>query len=189
MVFRTRDLLVRQRTQLIYALLGHLAEYGWVAPRGTAHISMLADQLEEEEMASSLPQAARAMLKVMTDLMAELDGQVAELDKEIARRAREDDAARRLMTIPGIGPITATAIIALAPSVETFSKGVTSQPGSGLRRSSARRAESRSSARSRRWANEPSGGCSSSEPARWKQAALRGAPAASWPFGGRFDRG
>ena len=123
MVFRTRDLLVRQRTQLINALRGHLAEYGWVAPRGTAHMSMLADLLQEEEMASSLPQAARAMLKVMTDLMAELDGQVAELDKEMARRAREDDAARRLMTIPGIGPITATAIIALAPSVETFSKG------------------------------------------------------------------
>ena len=123
MVFRTRDLLVRQRTQLINALRGHLAEYGWVAPRGTAHMTMLADLLEEEEMASSLPQAARAMLKVMTNLMAELDGQVAELDKEIARRAREDAAARRLMTIPGIGPITATAIIALAPSVETFSKG------------------------------------------------------------------
>ena len=51
MVFRTRDLLVRQRTQLIDALRGHLAEYGWVAPRGTAHMAMLADLLEEEEMA------------------------------------------------------------------------------------------------------------------------------------------
>jgi transposase len=55
MVFRTRDLLVRQRTQLINALRGHLAEYGWVAPRGVAQVAMLADLLEEEEMASSLP--------------------------------------------------------------------------------------------------------------------------------------
>ena len=72
-----------------------------MAPRGTAHMAMLADLLEEEEMASSLPQAARAMLKVMTDLMTELDGQVGELDKEIARRAR---LSRRAVTSPpGLG--------------------------------------------------------------------------------------
>ena len=46
------------------------------------------------------------------------------LDREIARRAKEDEAARRLMTIPGIGPIAATAIIALAPPIETFRKGL-----------------------------------------------------------------
>ena len=123
LVFRTRDLLVRQRTQLINAIRGHLTEYGWVAPKGPSHVAMLADLLEEEEMASSLPQAARSMFKVMRDLLDELDGQVAELDKEIARRAREDEVSRRLMTIPGIGPITATAIAALAPPAETFGKG------------------------------------------------------------------
>jgi transposase len=123
LVFRTRDLLVRQRTQLINAIRGHLTEYGWVAPKGPSHVAMLADLLEEEEMASSLPQAARSMFKVMLDLLDELDGQVAELDKEIARRAREDEVSRRLMTIPGIGPITATAIAALAPPAETFGKG------------------------------------------------------------------
>ena len=123
LVFRTRDLLVRQRTQLINAIRGHLTEYGWVAPKGPSHVAMLADLLEEEEMASSLPQAARAMFKVMLDLLDELDGKIAELDKEIARRAREDEVSRRLMTIPGIGPITATAIAALAPPAETFTKG------------------------------------------------------------------
>jgi transposase len=123
MVFRTRDLLVRQRTQFVNALRGHLAEYGWVAPRGLAHVAMLADLLDEEEMASSLPDAARAMLRVMTDMLAELDERIANLDKEIAVRARENEVARRLMTIPGIGPIAATAIVALAPPVETFTKG------------------------------------------------------------------
>lgn len=58
----------------------------------------------------------------MIDLLAELDEQIATLDREIARRAKEDEAARRLMTIPGIGPIAATAIIALAPPIETFRK-------------------------------------------------------------------
>ena len=84
---------------------------------------MLADLLEEEEMASSLPDAARAMFRVMLDLLGELDGKVAELDKEITRRAREDEVARRLMTIPCVGPIGATAILALAPPAETFAKG------------------------------------------------------------------
>jgi transposase len=108
---------------LINAIRGHLTEYGWVAPKGPSHVAMLADLLEEEEMASSLPQAARSMFRVMLDLLDELDGKIAELDKEIARRAREDEVSRRLMTIPGIGPITATAIAALAPPAETFTKG------------------------------------------------------------------
>ena len=123
LVFRTRDLVVRQRTQLINAIRGHLAEYGWVAPRGTAHMAMLADLLEDEEMTSTLPVAARPMFTLMVDMLAELDKQISVLDREIARRAKEDEAARRLMTIPGIGPVAATAIIALAPPIETFRKG------------------------------------------------------------------
>jgi transposase len=55
LVFRTRDLLVRQRTQLINAIRGHLTEYGWIAPKGPSHVAMLADMIEEDEMASSLP--------------------------------------------------------------------------------------------------------------------------------------
>ena len=76
LVFRTRDLAVRQRTQLINAIRGHLAEYGWVAPRGTAHMTMLADLLEDDEMASTLPEAARPMFKLMVDMLAELDRQI-----------------------------------------------------------------------------------------------------------------
>lgn len=49
LVFRTRDLAVRQRTQLINAIRGHLAEYGWVAPTGRAHMAMLAVLLEKDE--------------------------------------------------------------------------------------------------------------------------------------------
>ena len=122
LVFRTRDLFVRQRTQTINALRGHMAEYGWVAPKGRAHMATLADLLDAEAGAS-LPQAACAMLKVMHATVEELDRQIAELDKEISRRAREDAVARRLMTIPGIAAITATAIAALAPPLETFRRG------------------------------------------------------------------
>ncbi|KQN76098.1 IS110 family transposase, partial [Devosia sp. Leaf64] len=122
LVFRTRDLMVRQRTQLIDAICGHLTEYGWVAPKGPSHIAVL-DGLLAGEMGSSLPDAATPLFRTMLDLLAVLNQKISELDKEIARRAREDVIARRLMTIPGVGPITATAIAALAPPVETFTKG------------------------------------------------------------------
>lgn len=122
LVFRTRDLLVRQRTQTINAIRGHMAEYGWVAPKGPSWVTKLGD-LMEEEVGSSLPCAARDMFRVMLAMLDELNRQVVALDKEIARRARGDDIVRRLMTIPGIGAITATAIAALAPAAETFRRG------------------------------------------------------------------
>jgi len=162
LVFRTRDLLVRQRTQLINAIRGHLTEYGWVAPKGPSHVTMLADLIEEEEMARSLPEAAHAMFRLMLDLFASLNGKIADLDKEIARRAREDEVSRRLMTVPGIGPISATAIAALAPPVETFAKGRTLPPGWVSRPFKDRQAASRSSARHPKWANARSGAYSSS---------------------------
>ncbi len=120
MVFRTRDLLVRQRTQLINAIRGHLTEFGWVAPKGPSHISVLE---EGEKIGASLPEAARAMFLVMTGQLEQLNEQIKLLEKKIASRAREDEAARRLMTIPGIGPIAATALLALAPPVEGFARG------------------------------------------------------------------
>jgi transposase len=86
-------------------------------------VAMLADLIEEVEMANSLPEAAHTMFRLMLDLLASLNGRIADLDKEIARRAREDEVSRRLMTVPGIGPISATAIAALAPPAETFAQG------------------------------------------------------------------
>ena len=94
LVFRTRDLLVRQRTQLINAVRGHLTEYGWIAPKGPSHVAELAHLIEEERMVSSLPEAAHAMFRLMLDLLASLNGRIAVLDKEIARRAREDEVSR-----------------------------------------------------------------------------------------------
>lgn len=120
MVFRGRDLLVGQRTQIINALRGHMAEHGWVAPKGPSHIARLAELLDDE---AAVPPGARPVLKLLIEMVADLDRRIAELDREIARRAREDDTARRLMTIPGIGPITATALSALAPPPESFARG------------------------------------------------------------------
>jgi transposase len=120
-IFRTRDLLVRQRTQHINAIRGQLTEHGLVVGQGPAHLPRLIALAEAES--DSLPEAARAMVEVLVDMVNLLDERVARLDQEIRRRAREEDAPARLMTIPGIGPITATALAALAPPPETFRKG------------------------------------------------------------------
>lgn len=120
-VFRARDLLVRQRTQLLNALRGLLAEHGWVAPKGLFHASAMMAKVEDPSCA--LPQDARDVFLVMIASVKALDERIHLLDREITKRAREDETARRLMTIPGIGPITATALIALAPPPETFRKG------------------------------------------------------------------
>jgi transposase len=120
-IFRTRDLLVRQRTQLINAIRGQLTEYGLVAAKGPANLPKLLALVEEAE--SALPCAARAMLDVLIDSVAALTDRVSRLDREIAKRAKEEDVPARLMTIPGVGPFTATAIAALAPPTETFHKG------------------------------------------------------------------
>ena len=62
-------------------------------------MAILADLLEEEGIASSLPEVARAMFRLMFVLLAGLNGKIADLDKEITRRAREDEVSRRLMTV------------------------------------------------------------------------------------------
>jgi transposase len=120
-VFRTRDVLVRQRTQIINALRGHLAEFGLVVAQGPAHVATLVMAIQDQDY--PLPEAARSILGVLVDMLTLLDEKIKPLDLEIARRAKEDDLARRLMSVPGVGPVIATAVAALAPPPETFRRG------------------------------------------------------------------
>ena len=121
LVFRARDLLVRQRTQCINAMRGHLLEYGYVFPQGIRHVAALVALVEDVQ--SSVPQAVRSTLKLLVDTFTALEGQIAEVDAEINQRASVDPTARRLMTIPGVGPIIATAITALVPAAQSFLRG------------------------------------------------------------------
>lgn len=121
LVFRARDLLVRQRTQLVNALRGHLTEYGLVARQGSAGFARLAAGVEDP--ACRLPEGARPVLLCLIGQVRELEAKIAGFNREIARRARKDETVRRAMTVPGIGPITATAVVALAPPPETFRRG------------------------------------------------------------------
>ena len=121
MLFRARDLLVRQRTQTINALRGHLAEFGVVAPQGPAHVARLARALEGADAA--LPDLVCELGRLLLGQIAALDAKIAGLEKELRARARRDAQAGRLMSVPGIGPITATAIQAFAPPMESFRRG------------------------------------------------------------------
>ena len=120
-VFRARDLLVRQRTQTINALRGHLAEFGVIAAQGLSHVAKLVSAIDDHD--TDIPELARPILRLLVEQLRSLDERVALLDRELARRAREDAEAKRLMTIPGIGPITATALVALAPPAPAFKRG------------------------------------------------------------------
>ena len=121
MLFHTRDLLVRQRTQTINALRGHLAEYGVVAPQGPAHVHRLASALQDP--GSGLPGSVRELGALLFDRIEDLDEKIDGLGRELRARACQDEEAARLMTIPGIGPITAMAVQAFAPPMESFRRG------------------------------------------------------------------
>jgi transposase len=120
-VFRARDLLVRQRTQIMNALRGHLAEFGIIVAKGPAHVPQLVQAVEDE--AEPIPELARSILQLLIETLHRLDEQIASLDREVAQRAKENEMVRRLMTIPGAGPVTAVALVALAPPAETFKSG------------------------------------------------------------------
>lgn len=121
MVFRVRELLIRQRTQIINALRGHCTEFGIIAPNGAMNARRLIAAVEDE--ASVLPQAARQVLENLTGTLSDLEARIGKLDAEIRTRAQNNEMARRLMTIPGIGPLIATALVTLAPPAETFRRG------------------------------------------------------------------
>ena len=121
MLHRVRDLLVRQRTMLINALRGHLAEFGIIAARGPGGVTAAIVALHE--MQDSMPVLARVALHGLVDQLRIVRDEVVKVEKRIVAQHRADDASRRLATIPGIGPITASAIAAAVPDATLFKSG------------------------------------------------------------------
>jgi transposase len=119
--FRTHQCLVRQRTQLINALRGHLAEFGLVAPKGPASLKVLENALADET--SELPGPVREMGAIYLEQIARLTEVVERLAAELEAASKTDAVLRRLRTIPGIGPVTAGAVAAFAPDLDTFDSG------------------------------------------------------------------
>jgi len=121
MLLKTRDMLVRQRTQLINALRGHLMEYGLTAPAGQVFIKRLADQIEDPDI--GLPPLVAEMSQVYFDQIQSCADRIAVLERRLRDEARRDTEAVRMQTAPGIGPVNAMAIRAFAPDMGHFRRG------------------------------------------------------------------
>jgi transposase len=119
---RGRSLLVRQRTSLINAIRAHCAEFGLTVPKGTAHIKLLVEAIRGRHQ-TVLPDEARPALEILVHQLESLQARIIEMEKEATAPRRYDERVRRLLTIPGIGPITATAIAATVPDAKAFASG------------------------------------------------------------------
>lgn len=101
-----RDLLVRQRTQLVNAVRGHAAEFGVIAAKGIAQVEPLLKRVA----ASDMPQAAKETLAQLGRVIAQLDAQLAEIGQRLAAQHKANPVSQRLAAIPGIGPLTALTV-------------------------------------------------------------------------------
>jgi transposase len=115
---RTRRLLVRQRTVSANALRSALAEFGIVGAQGAKGLRSLMQELEDP--ASAIPEKARMPLQVLARQWDRQNADICKLEKLIVRAAKADEEARRLMAIPGLGPLGATAILAAVPNARMF---------------------------------------------------------------------
>jgi len=118
MQHKTRDLFVRQRTALINALRGHLAEFGIITPQGKFGLKAALEALHVAK--DHLPEPSWQPFKHIQMQLEELSNKIAELDRTIMQWCRDQAAARRLMTIPGVGFLTAAAIAASVGNAEEF---------------------------------------------------------------------
>lgn len=119
---RTRELLIRQRTMLINALRGHLAEFGIVMPQGRAGVATLVAFVEDDEH-DLIPSIARDGLMAVVDQLRDAHERVGAIERKILTWHRSNVQSRRLATLPGVGPITASAIAATITDASLFRSG------------------------------------------------------------------
>ncbi len=122
MVHRSRHLLIRQRTMLVNALRGHLAEFGIVAAQGLRKLLALVEAVNHEKD-DRVPAIARQALQVIIAQMQDLQARIRHLERELFVWHRANRASRHLETIPGIGVITATAVAATVTDPRHFKLG------------------------------------------------------------------
>lgn len=119
---RTRDLLIKQRTQLVNAIRGILAEFGVELARGIHHALELARRITEGQ-APEVPPLATQVVTSLAEQVSALQERITALDKALLNYHRESDVAKRLSTIPGVGVVAATALAATVTNPEQFSSG------------------------------------------------------------------
>ena len=122
LLHRGRERLVRQRTALVNALRAHLAEFGVIAPHGLRNVAPLVAIVRDDSDAR-LPDLARQVLGVLATQLEQLGAAVATVEKQLAAWHRKNPVSQRLASIPGIGPIIATALAATVVEPIGFTSG------------------------------------------------------------------
>jgi transposase len=122
MLHRARELLVRQKTMLINALRGHCGEFGLVVAQGASRVEELIAVIEDHED-DCLPGLARKALGSLVEQLRMVRAQIAILEKKLKVWHLASEASRRLETIPGVGVITATALVATIGNASQFHSG------------------------------------------------------------------
>ena len=119
---RSRALLVRQRTMLVNAIRGHMAEFGCTAAVGRRGLAALLAQLRAPE-AGSLPDLARRCLMGLVAALETLEREIATLDRRLLAWREGSETCRLLETIPGLGPVLSTALTASVGDPTQFRSG------------------------------------------------------------------
>ena len=119
---RARDLIVRQRTQTVNMLRGLLAEFGYVTARNIERATALARDIVKGD-GPELPEIAQAVIASLCQQLLLLNDRIRWFTRQIAAAARSDKRIRLLQTIPGVGPITASAIVATVGTPDQFRGG------------------------------------------------------------------
>jgi transposase len=120
-LFRARQRLVHQRTELVNALRSHLYEYGHTIPQGIGQITRVEAIIDDPNC--DLPQLVREECRELLGQIAEATGRIDAKAQKIKSLSAETDTARRLQTMPGVGPMIALSIEAFAPPIESFQSG------------------------------------------------------------------
>tara|TARA_E500000305_G_C3995151_1_gene224160 strand:- start:279 stop:1307 length:1029 start_codon:yes stop_codon:yes gene_type:complete len=122
MLHRVRLMLNRQRTQISNAIRAHMSEFGVVAPVGRLGVERLLEIIEDEDD-DRIPEDARLCLKMLMAQLAVVKQQVLENDRRVLASARRTELGRRLMEIPGVGPLLASAFVASVADPTVFKTG------------------------------------------------------------------
>lgn len=122
MVLKTRDLLVRQRSQTANAFRAHMSELGIVTAAGMASLAKLSAAIRDLDD-NAIPDVARRALQEMVDQIGLLTERIERLDREILTTVKNDKVSRRLMTIPGVGPLIAATVRATVQNAHGFKSG------------------------------------------------------------------
>ncbi len=119
---KTRQMVMRQRTKLANTIRAHMAEVGIVAPIGRKGLELLLEIIRQDED-GCLQDTSRSCLLMLADQFSMVKAHILELDRAIVADVRRNESAKRLMAIPGVGPLLASAMVAAVPDPAMFKSG------------------------------------------------------------------